>query len=205
MSDALPDDRVAKLLLDGGYRRIASPVQIAGLEFDVADAFVGQDRSADLVIVGDMAADGERKVVLQVEGIARALDVMRSRRPLTTIVVGPRPVGKALEALTHVGRILPVGEATDPAELRDQLAVLLPLELPDSLMSERDIGVGETLEVAQSSLATALIEASSRGEAAVRDTFHDALAGVLAEAGEPGGADSDDAGSELPDKRGGTI
>src|SRR3546814_11630079 len=94
-----------------------------------------------------MAAQGERKVLQQVEGIARALDVMRSRRPLTTIVVGPRPVGKTLEALAQVGRILSVEEATDPAELRDQLAVLLPLELPATLSADRDLGAGESLDL----------------------------------------------------------
>src|SRR3546814_13353869 len=60
-------------------------------------AVVAVGHFADLVVIGDMAAQGERKVLQQVEGIARALDVMRSRRPLTTIVVGPRPVGKTLD------------------------------------------------------------------------------------------------------------
>src|SRR3546814_18291365 len=93
-----------------------------------------------------MAAQGERKVLQQVEGIARALDVMRSRRPLTTIVVGPRPVGKTLEALAQAGRILSVEEATDPAELRDHLAVFLPLALPAPLSADRDPAPSTTLD-----------------------------------------------------------
>src|SRR3546814_10949911 len=100
-----------------------------------------------------MAAQGERKVLQQVEGIARALDVMRSRRPLTTIVVGPRPVGKPLEALAQVGRILSVEEATDPAELRDQLAVLLPAELPATLSAYRVLGAGASPDLANHTLA----------------------------------------------------
>src|SRR3546814_15747413 len=116
------------------------PLQVAGLDFDVAGAFVAVGHFADLVVIGDMAAQGERKVLQPVEGIARALDVMRSRRPFTTIVVGPRPVGKTLEDLAQVGRTLSVGEATSPAELQDQLAVLLPLALPATLYPDHALG-----------------------------------------------------------------
>ena len=180
MTVAMPTERVAEILVRAGYRRLASPLQVAGLEFDVAGAFVGVGRSADLVVVGDMAADGgERKVVQQIEGIARALDVMRSQRPLTSVIVGPRPVGKMLEALSQVGRILSVEEALDPAELRDQLAVLLPLELPAALSADSDLGAGEALALAGEPLADELVEASKLGEAAVRTRFHAALNSVF--------------------------
>jgi hypothetical protein len=180
MSAGMPAERVAEILVRAGYRQIALPLHVAGLEFDVAGAFVGIGRSADLVVVGDMAANGERKVVQQIEGIARALDVVRSRRPLTTVIVGPRPIGKALEALTQVGRILPVEEALDPAELRDQLAVLLPLKLPASLSVDRDPGVRGMLVLPDDPLAEELIETSQLGEVAVRDRFHAALNLVFA-------------------------
>ena len=180
MTAGMPAERVAEILVRSGYRQIASPLHVAGLKFDVAGAFVGVGQSADLVVVGDMAAEGERKVVQQIEGIARALDVMRSHRPLTTIIVGPRPVGKTLEALAQVGRILPVEEALDPADLRDQLAVLLPLELPASLSADRDLGAGEMLALPNDPLAEELVEASKLGEPAVRERFHTALNLVFA-------------------------
>lgn len=179
MTAAVPAERVADILLDAGYRRIVSPLQIAGLTFDVAGAFIGADHSADLVIIGDMATDGERKVVQQVDGIARALDVMRSHRPLTTVIVGPRPVGKALESLAQVSRILAVEEAVDPADLRDRLAVLLPLELPDSISADHDLGAGEELTLPDNPIAAELIEASQLGEEAVRTRFHDALNAIF--------------------------
>lgn len=179
MTASTPVERVAELLVRSGYRRIASPLHVAGLEFDVAGAFVGVGYSADLVVIGDMAAEGERKVVQQIEGIARALDVMRSHRPLTTVIVGPRPVGKTLEALAQVGRILPVEEALDPADLRDQLAVMLPLELPATLSADHDLGAGETLMFPDDPLAEELVEASKLGETAVRDRLHAALKAVF--------------------------
>jgi len=186
-----PTERVADLLLAAKYKRMPLPLQVAGLDFDVAGAFVAVGHFADLVVIGDMAAQGERKVLQQVEGIARALDVMRSRRPLTTIAVGPRPVGKTLEALAQVGRILSVEEATDPAELRDQLAVLLPLKLPATLSTDRDLGAGEALDLSNHPLAIQLLETSKRGEVAVRDEFHEALSAVFAETEAEGDDDGE--------------
>ena len=176
---AVPAERVADVLLKAGYRRLALPLQVAGLAFDVAGAFVGVGHVADLVVVGDMATDGERKVSQQIEGIARALDVMRSRRPLTSVIVGPRPVGKVLDAIAQVSRILAVEEADDPAELRDRLAILLPLDLPAPQSADRDLGSGEHLDLPDVAIAAALVEASELGEESVRTRFHDALNAIF--------------------------
>ena len=134
---------------------------------------------ADLVVVGDMATDGERKVVQQIEGIARALDVMRSRRPLTSVVVGPRPVGKVLGAIAQVSRILAVEEAAEPSELRDRLAILLPLDSPSPQSADRDLGSGEQLDLPDVAIAAALVEASKLGEESVRMLFHEALNAIF--------------------------
>ena len=67
MTAVMPSERVADVLANSGYRRISPQLQVAGLTFDVAAAFVGVGHSADLVVIGDMAADGERKVLQQVE------------------------------------------------------------------------------------------------------------------------------------------
>jgi hypothetical protein len=179
MTAAIPAERVAEILLGAGYRRIIPALQVAGLTFDVAGAFLGVGHSADLVVICDMAADGERKVTQQIDGIARALDVMRSHRPFTTVVVGPRPVGKILESISKVSRILSVEEAVDPADLRDQLAILLPLDLPGSLSADRDLGAGEELTF-NTSIAAELLEASKLGEEAVRTRFHAALNAIFA-------------------------
>lgn len=187
MTTAVPSERVAEVLVKAGYRRIPSPLQIAGLSFDVAGAFVGSDYSADLVVIGDMAADGERKVVQQIDGIARALDLMRSNRPLTTVIVGPRPIGKALDSIAQVSRILAVEEAADPAELRDRLAVLLPLNLPTSSLIDCDLGIGEDLNLPADPFVAELVEASKLGELAVRRHFHNALNIIL----EPKDADDE--------------
>jgi hypothetical protein len=180
VTSALPAERVAQLLLAAGYRRLAEPLQVAGLAFSVAGAFVGGDRSADLVVIGDMATNGERGVIQQIEGIARALDVVRSHRPLTSIIVGPRPIGKALEALSQVSRVLAVEEAGDEVELRDRLAILLPIELPASLGQDRDVNGIAQVSTTDDPFAVEIIQASALSEAAVRRHFHDALMGAAA-------------------------
>lgn len=184
MTAAVPAERVAEMLGDAGYRRLQSPLQIAGLSFELAAAFVGVENSADLVVIGDTATDGQQKVVQQIEGVARALDVMRSRRSLTSIIVGPRPVGKALESLAQVSRILPVEEAADKDELRDRLAILLPLNPPQTLAGMRDLGAGEDIELPDHGVARDLYEASKFGEAAVRDRFHAALNAIFCDDAE---------------------
>jgi hypothetical protein len=180
MIATMPSERVADVLVKSGYRRISSPLKVAGLTFDVAAAFIAVGHSADLVVIGDMAADGERKVLQQVEGIARALDVMRSHRPLTIVVVGPRPVGKTLEGLAQVGRVLPVEEAADPADLLDRLAILLPLKLPTTLMADHDLGAGEALSLPDDPLAADLFELSKIGEESVKTRFYAALNAIFA-------------------------
>lgn len=179
MTAAIPAERVAELLVNAGYRRLPSPLEIAGLRFKVSAAFVGAANSADLVVIGDTATDGQETVVQQVDGIARALDVMRSRRSLTSVIVGPRPVGKALDSLAQVSRVLPVEEAADPDDLRDRLAILLPLKLPTTVTGGRDFGAGEDIELPDHPLAYDLYEASKLGEGAVRDRFHAALNAIF--------------------------
>ena len=41
MTAATPVDRVAEVLGSAGYRRIVTPLEIAGLKFDLPAAFVG--------------------------------------------------------------------------------------------------------------------------------------------------------------------
>jgi hypothetical protein len=58
---------------------------------------------------------------------------LRSRRPLTAILVGPRPTSATLDAMTRVCRVLPVAPV-DGREfeevLNEWLAILMPLVLP---------------------------------------------------------------------------
>jgi hypothetical protein len=134
MTSATPVEGVVALLSEAGYRTLSVPLSIAGLEFDLPAALVGETPSPDLVLVADTAFDTEQKILRKVEGVARALDVSRSKRPLTTILVGPKPSAATLDAMTKVCRVLPVGVTEHGATtslLENWLAVLLPLKLPE--------------------------------------------------------------------------
>lgn len=126
-------EQVVSLLLDAGYKRLDTPFNLAGLQFDVAAVLIGTGRASDLVIVEDTVVSTGRDIQVRIETIGRAMDSLESKRPITAILIGPRPSTLELDAMSRVSRILPVG-ASEPSDqnavLRNWLAVLLPLQLP---------------------------------------------------------------------------
>jgi hypothetical protein len=134
MTDSTPVGRVTVALENAGYQRIASGLQVGELRFQFPAAFVKAKSSAELIIVADTASESEAQLTRKVDGVARALDIAASTRSLTLVVTGPRPSAAALESLGRVCRVLPTGNITgdDGDEvLRNWLAVLLPLSLPE--------------------------------------------------------------------------
>src|SRR5262245_57951755 len=130
MTESAPVDRIAQVLTNASYRRLPPPLTIANVAFDLPAAFVGTGIVPDLVVVLDTIKEEAARIRQKVEGISRALDVVRSRRPLTAILAGPRPTPHVLDALSKVCRVLPVGTvltAEPEGALRDWLSVLLPL------------------------------------------------------------------------------
>lgn len=134
MTTFTPVEGVVNLLTASGFRRLSSPLSIAGLSFEVPAALVGEHPSPDLILVADTAFEADVRILRKVEGVARALDVARSKRPLTTILVGPKPKSSVLDAMTKVCRVLATGVVGTDEEnplLQNWLAVLLPLALPE--------------------------------------------------------------------------
>jgi hypothetical protein len=141
MTAPTPVDRVGEVLTGAGYRSIPTPLEIAGLRFDLPAAFVGESPSPDLIVVADTAFDQEQRILKKIEGIARAMDVVQSKRPLTGVLVGPRPSSAVLDSMSRVCRVLPIGTILDAdadAALRNWLAVLMPLSLPEPNASIAD-------------------------------------------------------------------
>jgi hypothetical protein len=116
-------------------------VTVASVPFEFAALLVGSERALDLIVVIDTLTEPEVRIRQKVEGLSRALDLVASRRPLTTVLVGPPPSAVLVEALSRVCRVLPVGTPTGAGadiSLSDALAVLLPLELADASESVVD-------------------------------------------------------------------
>lgn len=170
MTETTPVERVARMLEGASFQRIPAPLQIGGLKFDTPAAFVGQSPSPDLVVVGDSATQTARDLQRTVEGVGRALDVVRSRRPLTLVLVGPRLESGALAQLSRYARVLPVGETADDASLKNWLAVLLPLKLPKPVEA-RGMDSLEELRASSDAEQRELIDLATSGAEAVADRF----------------------------------
>lgn len=169
MISTTPIERIAALLVDAGYKRLSVPLTVLKLSFDLGAAFIGGDMSSDLIVAIDSVDRSELRMVQIVEALSRALDSARSRRSLTVVIVGPRPVPSTLERLSRVARVLPVGVASDADTLRDWLAVLLPLNIP--AIPERPAPVlrsDDSDEAFPDVLTTGFEHAALRGEIEVQ-------------------------------------
>lgn len=124
-------ERVLEILHQAGYRDLLKPLMIGALPFDFAHALVAEERALDLIIIVDLAQESDdRRLIQKIHALARALDVVGSKRPLTAILASAQPSPTSLEAIGRVCRVLPVGAPSGPSAeetLRDWLAVLLPL------------------------------------------------------------------------------
>jgi len=182
-----PVRRVIATLSGEGYEQVDPPMRVGGIKFAFAAMLVGR-ASLDLVVVVDTAVGiDDDSLRAQIQGLARALDLVRSRRSLTVIFVGPHPHAALVQTLSGVARVLRTGSPgpEDTDALRRAIAVLLPLEISgedeDAAQSwgesRERIVVGLPLEVKR------LVEQSRSGsasvEAALRDFLAEPLDGVL--------------------------
>jgi hypothetical protein len=132
---ATPVETVVAILVAAQFRRLETPIVVAGVKFEFDAVLVGTGTMPDLVLVADTATEKEERIRTKIEGLARALDVVRSKRPLTAILAGPRPSTQMLDAVSKVCRVLPVGTSADEdddAALTNWLSVLMLLTLPQN-------------------------------------------------------------------------
>ena len=177
MISTTPVERVAERLARAEYRRLDTPLDIAGLKFEFPAAFVGRTgTSLDLVVVADTAFESEGRIGQKIEGLARALDGMRSRRPLTVIITGPRPSGATIDGLSRVCRVLSAGDAPNDDMVENALAVLLPLNLPEPRDDLTDVRNTIQRPDEHDALTDDLVAAAGDGEDAVSERLHQQIA-----------------------------
>jgi hypothetical protein len=178
-----PVERVVSLLKNVHYRPLQTPLEIATLRFDAGAALVGTGHMADLVLVFDSATTPADRIQRSVEGIARALDVVGSRRPLTVIIVGLVPSASVLADLSKSCRVLPLGSATnEPTDqaMKDWLAALLPLDIPTTVANlESPLALLESAGEA-TEFSAQILNAARGGSAAVSREFIRRLESALA-------------------------
>ncbi|WP_171186086.1 hypothetical protein [Ruegeria sp. HKCCC2117] len=178
-----PVEKVVELLEQSGYRRLPTPLAINRIKFDFPAVLDKQGISSDLILVVDTAMRDDQEIVVNVLGVARALDVSRASNSITTIIVGPRPSVRHLDELKSVCRVLPVGsisEESDGNNLSNWLAVLLPLAEFDTAQALGDpaIALDEKIEQLPAEVRK-LTKAAKQGrkpvEVMMRDLVSDAL------------------------------
>jgi hypothetical protein len=183
MSTITPVDSITALLKQAGYRLLPTPLEIAGMKFNVTAALVGTGTLPDLIIVADTLTDPDERTRSKLEAIARALDTVKSRRPLTAVLTGPRPNSSVMEAISKICRVLPIGSSKPEeaeAAMKNWLAVLMPLDLPQPVeaiadpISELEAAVGY-----QDLFVNELIAVSEQGKDAVEALLHDRIAAPI--------------------------
>lgn len=176
-------DRVLDILVnEGSYSQLPRPFKVGSISFDFTHALVARQRANDLVIVielkGDTADDG---IVRKVMALTRALDVMRSKRPVTAVLTSGQPRTETIQLISKVCRVLPVGAPSGPdanSAVREWLSVLLPLAQQPAVETLFDWEADLAAAMATSSkgeFVGALIGAAVHGKDAVETVLADAI------------------------------
>ncbi len=176
-------DRVLDILVrEGGYRQLPKPFKVGSIPFEFTHALVAGERANDIVIVIELKGDTvDDAVTRKVMALTRALDVMRSKRPVTAVLTSGQPRTETVQSISKVCRVLSVGAPTGPdatSAVRDWLSVLLPLiqQPPVEMLLnwEADLSVTNTAS-AMGEFMDALIDAAPRGKEAVENVLADAI------------------------------
>jgi hypothetical protein len=193
-----PIERVIAVLVGAGYEIVEQPRPIGGIPFEFAAMLAGRS-SLDLIALVDLAVDtDDERIRRRIEGLARALDLVRSRRSLTIILVGPRRGTDLIRAIAGVARALTVGTpgADDEAAIRDALAVLLPLEI-----STHEGGAPDAWDAAREQMTAdhpdevgSVLAAARSSEAAVESALREILSEPISELHEAEDASEEEGG-----------
>ncbi|MDO8421423.1 MAG: hypothetical protein Q7S99_04615 [Parvibaculum sp.] len=176
-------DRVLDILVrEGGYRQLPKPFKIGSMSFDFTYALVAGERANDLVIIVELKGDTvDEGVTRKIMALTRALDVMRSKRPVTAILTSGQARTETVQSISKVCRVLPVGAPTGPyaiSAVRDWLSVLLPLTQPPAVEAlldwEADLRAA-TVSSAKGKFMDALIGAAEYDKEAVEAVLADAI------------------------------
>lgn len=172
MSNRIVED-VLDVLQTAGYERLPRPLVVAGTTFDFEAAARGTGVSHDLVVVATSATAPNRLLRL-LSALSRMLDQVASSRPVTLILVGETPDELTVADLEQHARILVVAstEATHE-EVREAVAILLPLELPSHPAAATSplAAVADILGPPVPAEQQAFLEAAVLGADAVRDAL----------------------------------
>ena len=123
---------VVSYLEAAGFKRHSGSFELASIPFEFPAILVSGETDSDLVVVADTVMETGLVIQKKIERIARALDVMGSKRSITAVVTGPKPQTKVLDEIARVCRVLPIGEQVEldgDKSIRNWLRVLTPISI----------------------------------------------------------------------------
>lgn len=172
-------DRITNILAGADYKQLPKPFSVSSLPFEFAAAFIGKEKTLDLILVVDLFVEkDEARLVQKLQSLGRALDLAESRRSLTAILVGTGLDPASSEAIGRICRVLAVGTPPEDASidqyLHDWLAVLLPLPVLDAVNALADWRVELKHQVGKASSSaffSAVVEAAHQGSEFVEATL----------------------------------
>lgn len=177
------------MLESEGFQRLPKPLVVGGATFDFDAAVKGTGVSHDLVVIAAGSPPPHRLVKL-LSALARTLDQVQSRRPVSLVYVGVPLVGQTAADLERHARVLTVGTETPTTEeVHRAVSVLLPLHLPSESRRGREPldEVTTKLETKLSDEHQRLIEAARIGPEAVRSALREYIdAGARGELSDGG-------------------
>jgi acetolactate synthase small subunit len=185
-------ERAAMLLATrGGYRRASEPLHVADLAFQFDAVFVGPNDQQHLVVIYDANQDRSDAVARRLRAFGVVLQRSGTRRSVTLVVLNSAGTRSRLRELEDVCRVVYIeSERT----LEDELAILLPLPIPEPLNSMRtaEAALQRALGPQQTDPLTSAIltAAASGGESAVRDAMLQYLSQIADRALEEADDDS---------------
>lgn len=179
-------ERVFEILTnEGGYRPLPRPFKIGTQAFDFDHALVAANRANDIVVVIEIKGDtADDAVIRKLHALTRALDVLRSKRPVTAVLTAGQARADTVQTISKVCRVLPVGSPGGPdadSALRDWLAVLLPLTQPPAVDTMLDWAAdlrAAAPTTANGALMEALVEAAPRGKGAIEKVLADEITAI---------------------------
>jgi hypothetical protein len=169
------------ILEEAGFRTVDQPMTVGSVPFEF-DAVLVHSESLDLVVIEQTSLHDTFALPSKVDGLARALDVLGSRRSLTLVLVGPRPENPVIDRLSRVSRVL-FADVPEDGDVNTAfvfaLAVLLPLNVepaPDEpAESWRSVAANLRSRIQDRELSP-ILTAASRGSGGVTRALRDLLA-----------------------------
>ena len=165
-----PIDRVVAILKSAGYEQ-RDHLNLRNIDFEFGAILVAPPGRSDLVVVIDATTETPKQIQDKVLTLSRALDVSRSRRPLTSILVGPIERESAIESIKRVCRVLFIsrGNATADEDIKEQLAVLMPINSPPhaEMLASAMKELARELNEEVTPFVASLLERSALGREAV--------------------------------------